>query len=159
MDSCSFGELVAVGGTVLPLLTLTVIDGDDRTVSPCDGAMPCELGRTVDGSDAELFTLLALVVVPCEVVVPVVVGTVVEVLEVFSVVGGGSEVDVIAGGAGVDEGPSTKAEAAAKSKVVGCMVVKRDNVEVKSRTWGVAEAIEKAQDGNASTPAGKITSE
>jgi hypothetical protein len=121
--------------------------------------MPCELGRTVDGSDAELFTLLALVVVLCEVVAPVVVGTVVEVLEVFVVVGGGSGVDVVGGGVGVDEGPRTKADAAAKSKFVGCMVVNRDAVEVKSRTSGVAEAIEKAQDGNASTPAGKITSE
>jgi hypothetical protein len=46
---------------------------------------------------------------------------------------------VVGGGAGVDEGPRTKAEAAAKSKIVGS---------------GVAEAIEKAQDGNASSPVG-----
>jgi hypothetical protein len=118
--------------------------------------MSCELGRTVDGSDAELFTLLALVVVLCE-VTPVVVGEGVEVLEVFAVVGvgDGSGVDVGGGGAGVDEGPRTKAEAAAKSKVVGCMVVNSDDGEVNHRqTSGVAEAIEKAQDGNASSPAG-----
>jgi hypothetical protein len=107
--------------------------------------MPCELGKPVDGRDAELFTLLALVVVPFE--VATLVG------------GGGSGVDVVGGGVGVDEGPRTKADAAAKSKFVGCMVVNRVAVDVKSRTSGVAEAIEKAQDGKASTPAGKITSE
>lgn len=125
-----------MGGKVLPLLTLIVIDGDDGTVGPCDGVMPCEVGRTVDGRDAELLTLLALVVVPCE-VAPVVVGTRAEVLEVCAVVGGGSGVDVVGGGAGVDEGPRTKAEAAAKSKIVGCMVVERDTVEVNHgpREW------------------------
>jgi hypothetical protein len=86
-DSWSCCGLVEVGGTVLPLLTLTVIDGDDGTIGPCDGAMPCELGRTVGGRDSELFTLLALVVGPSE-VVPVVFGTGVEVLEVFAVIGG-----------------------------------------------------------------------
>jgi hypothetical protein len=113
---------VAAGGTVFPLLTLTVIESDDDTVSPCDDSMPCELVRTVDGSDAELSTLFSLVVVLCEGVVPVVVGSVVEALEVFVVVevvlGGGPGVDV-GGGAGVDVGPRTKADAAAKSKFVG----------------------------------------
>jgi hypothetical protein len=60
---------------------------------------------------------------------------------------------VVRGGAGV-VGDKTRAEAASKSKVVGCILISRDQVAVKSRTVGVAETIAKAQDANSSFPAG-----
>jgi acetamidase/formamidase len=61
---------------------------------------------------------------------------------------------VVGSGAGV-VGDKTKAEATSKSKVVGCILISKDHVEVKLRTVGVAETIAKAQDANSSFPASK----
>jgi hypothetical protein len=82
-----------------------------------------------------------------------VLGRVINVLDVSCEVVAGAAVV----GGSVLGGDSTIAEAAAKSKMVGCTLVSIDNVGNKSPTVGVAETIAMAQDANASLPAFRTT--